>query len=278
MRSRTACHLWNPIEHRGGRRGYSCIEILVVIAVVAVLCSLAIVVGGTVRRRSIMLLCHANLHQIGQAVHHYVDRNRDVFPYLAMLGQGPPLRNGGYAVGYFAQEVLWPKAFQGEFENDQLSMVTQCPASPTTREIIHAGRLVDYLSQYGPTYVEPSSYWLSGTVLADPSLFRESEHHPPDTLFRATRSAEVLFPAAKGIFAEVRSYHHADASFGSQISPDASLLTEVPGRVPFAIWFLDGHVAEHRRGELTPGVRITPQASPTPVLRTPNGIRGRDVP
>lgn len=266
-----------PIVDRSARAGFTLVEILVVIAVIATLGTLAVTAAGEMRRQALATRCHANMNQSGQALLRYLGTYRDSFPFFANPHEDPPLRNGGYAVGYFAQEVLWPKVFQGEFEHDQLSATTQCPASPVARTVLREGRLAEYLAQYGRSYVDPSSYWLSGTVLADPAFFRPHAQEAPKHLMRATRSSEVVFPSAKGIFVEVRAYHQKPIDFG-QIDPRASLLSDIESPVRFSIWFLDGHVQTRRRSELTNGVRVTPIASPTPVLRTPEGLRGRDVP
>jgi prepilin-type N-terminal cleavage/methylation domain-containing protein len=256
---------------------FSLIEILVSISVVSVLVTLVAVGLKGARRASRSLQCQIVARGCGQALATYTSSNTDSFPLFADAHADPPLRNGGVGVPYFAQEVLWPKALRGYFDHDYLTAATQCPSSPVSVEVLRDGNRESYLAQYGAGYVEPSSYWLSGTVFADPSFFRETAGDRPVHLLRRTFTHEVLFPSSKGIFVEPRAFHLGAAEFGRRIDDDFALYADRTGRTPYVVWFQDGHIATLRRPQMVEGVRVPSDADPTPVLRTADGLRGRDT-
>lgn len=62
------------------RRGFTLIELLVVVAILGILAAILFPVFATARDKARMSVCANNLHQIGLAVHMYVEDNNNYYP------------------------------------------------------------------------------------------------------------------------------------------------------------------------------------------------------
>lgn len=93
------------------RRGFTLIELMVVVAIIALLISITMPAMSEARRVSKKSVCLNNLHQIGTGIHAYLQVNRDTFPHVARF----PTREWSIAqnVGRIAHPTL-PIAFSRE--------------------------------------------------------------------------------------------------------------------------------------------------------------------
>ena len=71
------------------RRGFTLIEILVVVAIIALLVAITMPSLAGARRASKAARCQANLHSIGLAMKAYLHGNRDTFPHVEVLPESP---------------------------------------------------------------------------------------------------------------------------------------------------------------------------------------------
>src|SRR5205823_5229545 len=82
-------------RHRNGRRGFSLVELLVVIGIIAVLAGLLLPAVMRARRAGKTTECMNNLRQLGTFMLMYAQSNNDYLPFLgtaASCATAPPAR------------------------------------------------------------------------------------------------------------------------------------------------------------------------------------------
>ena len=108
-------------QSRGG--GFTLVEMLVVVAIIAILASIMFPVFSRARAAARKTACASNLRQIGTAFELYVSDNDECFPYVYHRDcpaiTSPPNLNAG--------RLLWPEAIQPYCRNTDLFT---CPEVP----------------------------------------------------------------------------------------------------------------------------------------------------
>jgi len=134
------------------RRGFTLIEILLVIAIIAVLAAILFPVFASVREKGRQISCVSNLHQLGLAVQLYAQDSDDILPlggdpidtqtelwkiaasgkYWALAQQLPPLPKvlGPYAAG----NGVWRCPSDTGFDVPDLDGEIALPAHPSSYE------------------------------------------------------------------------------------------------------------------------------------------------
>jgi len=74
----------------GERRGFTLVELLVVVSIISLLMGILMPVLGKVRKNGRRTACLAQLHNIGMAMRIYVSENNDTMPVAAQLPSTEP--------------------------------------------------------------------------------------------------------------------------------------------------------------------------------------------
>lgn len=120
------------MRRAGAARGFSLIELLVTVAIIALLLTILLPSLAGARRASRAIACAANLRTIGQAVVHYQNDNRDYFPLSS------------HTSGSLAEPGIW---LQSLLDGELLGKVKTCPSDE-----FRAGKLTSYATN---DYLEP---------------------------------------------------------------------------------------------------------------------------
>src|SRR5438552_3153406 len=87
------------MRHNAAQRGFTLVELLVVIGIIAILIGILIPTLQGARKQAQLTQCLSNLRQLGQGMLFYTNANKNRFPYLA------PYKVNGNLVG----TVEWPR-------------------------------------------------------------------------------------------------------------------------------------------------------------------------
>lgn len=170
---------------RPGRRAFTITEMLVVIAVVALILAIAIPSLWGARSRARMIVSASNLRQIGGALAAYAGASDSRYPAVEsgiLYPLGPATTRMSFQ--YWQIFHAWPAVIYDHLPRDEHPRVF---ISPGVRGV----------SLFDTT--RPPSYWLSQTVAGDPALWDEQGPIFGESMRSARRQEEVAFPSSKAI-------------------------------------------------------------------------------
>lgn len=171
----------------GGRRGFTLVELLVVLAILAVLVAILFPVFAQARERARMSACSSNLRQIGHGMTMYLQDYDETYPYSRFHG-----------ALFIAQERridCWRNRLQPYVRSVD---VFGCPSNPRSRGVPGDPKTNAEGWELVPEQRMPISYNLSQCI---------STHRPADSpgVPPPLRAAQIARPARTLLIAESRS-------------------------------------------------------------------------
>jgi len=252
------------------RRGFSLVELLLVIGVTLVLVSFAMPVFSRTRGRSLAAVNMSNIRQMGIGVWAYAESNKDLPPIFGPV-VWPPTRRWDLGFGpigdgrWFEQGWLYAFAITAELDNTAVANA--------------AGRAEPFpVVEYRGTRASKSDYLLTHTLYASPAFFDRATRTGP-TQFGGQHLASIAYPSSKGILSQGQMFHIPDA-----VGATACCVFDLPSPVVFA----DHSVSEHVLKRMPWGIYNPYASAPlplgvdphdrqgVPIIETPHGVAGRD--
>src|SRR5688572_20551118 len=139
------------------RRAFTLIEILVVVAIIALLISILLPSLSRARKQAKTVVCQSNLHQIGLGLFMYAEahkgRTLDVWPYR---DQNPPIQPADY---------LWDYSYHCKLLRyvGNSKQVYFCPDRPEQSHVTVADPVYGTTSGIATTYAYNETGWSDAT-------------------------------------------------------------------------------------------------------------------
>lgn len=254
MRCPPSAHILNlSFPRSAGARGFTVIELLVVVGVIAMLVALLMPSLSEARDMSIEHQGHVNLRSTHGMFTLYTMDNKEFWPYATKpVDQETEIPYGGrsHPSEYFGMTSRWKYALADAYYDEN-------PASPSVHWPVSYNDRPPVTFIYSGTFLASHRYW---TI----------EHRVGPRQWRATRVADVLHPVDKGLIA------FKDFWIGPGKSRN--------GDIDYVIAFVDGHVERFNRAELGdfhpggdgPEDWAGGTTNANPFEHTLGGVRGRD--
>ena len=246
----------SPIgHHSSAQSGFTILELLVSIGIVAVLLALLLPALGKAKKQGIVARTLSAMRQCSNGITQYANEEADFLPYMGTPDHPEegiwPDEDWGYwgAPEYFkGQSGLWPNTLLDH--GIDLTGISPEVYDPT-----------EVFAPYdtGPKRIA-TYYWLTNSAHARPE-FWVGQDPPLDSshLYRGVRMGEVVYPSHKGLLADVGHF-----------------VTDQPSE-NWAVAFFDGSVVlkATRNPSVYPDITRA-GTSGYRVIVTEGGIRGRD--
>ncbi|MFO7821881.1 MAG: type II secretion system protein [Lentisphaeria bacterium] len=119
------------MQRRSDRKRFTLVELLVVIAVVAILAAMLMPALNRARFRAKEMACANNLKQIGAAANSYADDNDMRYPRNGLLRTEPYRYRAQTSRSGWRIVPVWDPYFGGASDPDfEISRVMSCPLAP----------------------------------------------------------------------------------------------------------------------------------------------------
>ncbi len=247
------------------RLGVTLIELLVSIAIIAILAGIAIPGLRSVREKGQKLECMTHIRSMGNLVQLYATDNRDSFP--TWLGPTSVANANPDQWAHYSYQIF------GTFESENWQSYAginsdaefmYCPANQWHPE--------EYENIAAPDYILTSSGYIDPDYLSPDVDFNT---YSRQLGAQVQRLSSTRYPSSKAGVFELFVWHgwRGIHEPGLPVGDLAYWQSPQPG----SVWFIDGHVDQIYEKEATRPVYRYPIWSPFTFGTTPNGILGRDI-
>jgi prepilin-type N-terminal cleavage/methylation domain-containing protein len=173
----------HPMLRTAPRRGFTLVELLIVIGLIALLISLLIPALNKAREQSNRAKCLGNLRTLGQSMFLYASTFKDRLPNCNPPGVASNTAAADMALVAFANNfVRSPKVFfcPSDKGSPPEEIVTAMPQVPNSARISYDFYSVYWLPEYGPKLSVLKNAPLAWDVGVDPSaVFNPDQNHGP---------------------------------------------------------------------------------------------------
>jgi prepilin-type N-terminal cleavage/methylation domain-containing protein len=184
------------------RRGFTLVELLVVIGLIALLIAILVPTLNSVREKANRVKCSSNLRQLGQGELTYAVDNKGQFPRVYWMGDGGPIyfllirEPAPFAWQHDANDVTGGIYLLVRYRMLSLD-VFLCPSSTQKRDVVVDWQEIPPLERNNFSDLKPYS-WSVSYCFANPYPVVSNVDFPQETKFRHSPSA----PAENAIAAD----------------------------------------------------------------------------
>lgn len=256
------------------RTAFTLIEVLVTIAVIAVVLSLAAVGMMRTKRTAIATKCAANLRSSATAVLAYTGDYRDSFPIQGAFQLTQSFNTVAYGwQDYFQQSPLWTIPARSYMGDTGANPAQFCADPALQRE-----NAASFITDYPEGSVLHSDFWVSYATFTDPAAWVGDGTPGDERHFRAVRLSEVVYSSQKGLMIEPHAFHLGFVpSVNGAMRPRVSTFWQPSATMRFGVATMDGASQTPMFEQIVPA-RVGGGFGPERVvLATPGGIRGIDI-
>jgi prepilin-type N-terminal cleavage/methylation domain-containing protein len=263
-------------------RAFTLIEILVAIAVVAVLLSLALPALASARRHAQTTLCVSTMRSLGQSSALYSVDHGDLLPsVLGRDADAAEFTSGETSWAMLHPLVvidMWGAALEPYIDGaDRDNRVWRCAAMPRWySEWISRWDATGHGLNSTPYGSAQMSYYYSAALASEPMLWTPRFPRTVQAMRQFSRPVgtwEVAFPSAKVMLAERRDFH----------GKGAWCYDDAPGKL--AVVMVDGSCRRVNKADCAPALEVEfideysgfNTKGPVPFCASEGGFLGRDV-